>query len=154
MGVEIERKFLVSGDEWRAGVSRVRRLRQGYLSTGGLAAVRVRSVDDGFAALTIKGARKGMTRAEFEYEIPAADAQELLGICGAVVEKLRHDVPYAGLTWEIDEFLGANAGLVVAEVELTDAAQAIDIPPWIGAEVTEDRRYYNAELFLRPFSTW
>jgi adenylate cyclase len=155
MGVEIERKFLVSGDGWRAGVVRTRRIRQGYLARNDTATVRVRAVDDDFGALTVKGATAGIARAEFEYQIPLADAEQLLLLSmGNIIEKVRHDVQHGNLTWEVDVFHGANEGLVVAEVELECEDQAFSKPTWLGAEVTDDIRYYNAELVARPFNTW
>lgn len=155
MAVEIERKFLVNDDGWRANVTRTRHIRQGYLAQEGATTVRVRCIAGKRAALTIKGATSGAARAEFEYEIPVADAEELLQLCvGNIIEKVRHDVPYGGLTWEVDVFHGANEGLVVAEVELERVDQVVEMPAWAGAEVTNDIRYYNAELVTRPFSTW
>lgn len=155
MAIEIERKFLVADNGWRTAVSRTRRIRQGYLSNNGVSSVRVRCAGDDRAFLTIKSAEQGARRQEFEYAIPVADAELLLGLCeGNIVEKLRHDVPHGGLTWEVDEFLGANQGLVVAEVELDRVDQAIDRPAWLGSEVTSEQRYYNAGLARRPFNSW
>lgn len=155
MAIEIERKFLVNDESWRDAVSRTRHIRQGYLAREGATTVRVRCIGTGFAALTIKGATQGISRAEFEYQIPVADAEELLRLCiGSIIEKVRHDIQHGGLTWEVDVFHGDNEGLVVAEVELERADQAIDKPAWIGAEVTNDKRYYNAALVGRPFRTW
>lgn len=155
MGVEIERKFLVSQNGWRAEVVRARRIRQGYLALKGTTSVRIRCIDDRFAALTIKGPTAGIARAEFEYEIPVADAEQLLLLCvGSIIEKERHDIRYGGLTWEVDVFRGANEGLVIAEVELEHEEQILEKPAWLGTEVTGDARYYNAELVMRPFSAW
>jgi adenylate cyclase len=110
------------------------------------------------AFLTIKGEAKGLaklTRAEFEYEIPLEDAEALFGMCPEpLLEKRRHLFEYEGHTWEVDEFLGANAGLWVAEIELTDAGESFALPPWVGQEVTHDRRYMNSNLVVAPFSTW
>jgi adenylate cyclase len=107
------------------------------------------------AFLTIKGATTGATRAEFEYRIPVADVEQLLTMCdGPVVEKIRHLCPHEGMTWEVDEFLDANAGLVVAEIELQSEGQAFARPAWLGAEVTGDARYVNANLAVRPFTNW
>lgn len=147
MGREIERKFLVEGDGWRTGVTRSRVFRQGYLAQTPHVSVRVR-LGEGEARLTIKGAEAGTSRAEFEYAIPAGDARELLALReGIVIEKTRHDVPAGGDTmWEIDEFAGALAGLVLAEIELADETQAFERPAWLGREVTDDPRYYNAAL--------
>lgn len=146
MAVEIERKFLVSGDGWRGGPGR--RLVQGYLSESGAATVRVR-IDDGDAFLTIKGDDPGRSRPEFEYAIPLADAQDLLRLCRRpLIEKTRYEVEHAGLVWEVDVFEGDNAGLVIAEVELDSAGQAVELPPWVGDEVTDDLRYRNSNLPL------
>lgn len=154
MGIEIERKFLVSGDGWRAQAASQTRFSQGYLSRDPARTVRVRIAGEQ-AFLTIKGATRGATRAEFEYAVPLADAQALLALCdGPVVEKIRHLCPHEGMTWEVDEFLGANAGLVVAEIELQSEAQAFAHPAWLGAEVTGDGRYVNANLAVSPFTSW
>jgi adenylate cyclase len=154
MGVEIERKFLVASEAWRAAAHRATRFSQGYLSRDPARTVRVRQAGEQ-AFLTIKGATTGATRAEFEYEIPLADATALLALCeGPLVEKVRHLVLHGGLTWEVDDFLGDNAGLVVAEIELSDEAQAFERPAWLGAEVTGDGRYVNANLAVRPFKRW
>ncbi|RTL23566.1 MAG: CYTH domain-containing protein [Burkholderiales bacterium] len=154
MGIEIERKFLVASDAWRAGVSRSTRFSQGYLSRDPARTVRVRVAGEQ-AFLTIKGATLGAARAEFEYAVPVADARALLAICdGPVVEKVRSLCPYEGMTWEVDEFLGANAGLVLAEIELDAEDQPFARPPWLGAEVTGDARFVNANLAVRPFTSW
>lgn len=154
MGIEIERKFLVGGDGWRQQAASHTRFSQGYLSRDPARTVRVRIAGDA-AFLTIKGATTGATRAEFEYAVPLADAQQLLAMCdGPVVEKVRHLCPFEGMTWEVDEFLGANAGLVVAEIELDAEGQAFARPAWLGAEVTGDARYVNANLAVRPFTSW
>ncbi|MBI3349350.1 MAG: CYTH domain-containing protein [Burkholderiales bacterium] len=154
MGIEIERKFLVTGDGWRQQASAQTRFSQGYLSRDPARTVRVR-VAGSAAFLTIKGATRGATRAEFEYEVPLADAQALLAMCdGPVVEKIRHLCPHEGMTWEVDEFLGANAGLVVAEIELESESQPFARPAWLGDEVTGDARYVNANLAVSPFATW
>lgn len=154
MGVEIERKFLVTGDGWRQPAQAQTRFSQGYLSRDPARTVRVRMA--GAAAfLTIKGATQGATRAEFEYGIPVADAQQLLAMCdGPLVDKIRHLCVHEGMTWEVDEFLGANAGLVVAEIELESESQAFAHPVWLGAEVTGDARYVNANLAVSPFTSW
>ena len=154
MATEIERKFLVEGEAWRQGAVGTT-LRQGYLSTVKERTVRVRSVgEEGF--LTVKGISVGATRVEYEYGIPAADAAEMLDdLCERpLIEKVRYRIPFAGLVWEVDEFLGVNAGLIVAEVELADEAQQFERPPWAGAEVTDDPRYFNANLIADPYSTW
>ncbi len=154
MGLEIERKFLVQGQAWRQPPEAQTRFSQGYLSRDPARTVRVRLAGER-AFLTIKGATVGATRAEFEYEIPPADAAQLLALCdGPVVDKIRHVLWVGGLCWEVDEFLGANAGLVVAEIELQSEDQAFERPAWLGAEVTGDARYVNANLAVRPYSNW
>ncbi|MDO8048652.1 CYTH domain-containing protein [Janthinobacterium sp. SUN211] len=154
MGIEIERKFLLAGDAWR-GLGQSVLLRQGYLSSARERVVRVR-IEGEQAMLTIKGANVGATRGEWEYPIPLADAAELLdGLCEQpLIEKVRHRIEHAGMVWEVDEFLGANAGLVVAEIELASEDQLFEKPDWIGAEVSGDARYYNANLIRHPFSQW
>lgn len=154
MGQEIERKFLVKNDAWKAG-ARGTVYRQGYLSSVKERVVRVRTIEDkGF--LTIKGLTKGVSRSEFEYEISAGDANAMLDhICEKpLIEKTRYRVPVGGLVFEVDEFFGENAGLVVAEVELQDEKQGIDLPDWIGAEVSGDPRYFNSNLIKHPFTKW
>lgn len=154
MGVEIERKFLVAGHEWnRAGTRTL--LRQGYLSTNSERLVRVRVAGEE-AYLTIKGRTRGARRQEWEYAIPLAEANELLdGLCEKpLTEKYRYRVGYAGLVWEVDEFLGENAGLVVAEIELEEEDQAFVKPSWVAEEVTSDPRYFNSNLLKHPFSQW
>ena len=152
MAIEIERKFLVVGDDWRQAPAVP--YAQGYLNRDKQRTVRVR-LAEGQAWLTIKGANSGATRAEFDYPIPPADAEQLLALCdGPLVRKLRRVVVHAGATWEIDEFQGDNAGLVVAEIELASEDQAFEPPPWLGAEVTHDARYFNSNLAGAPYSTW
>ena len=153
MATEIERKFLVSSDAWRASVHEALRIRQGYLSTETNRTVRVRTWgDSGF--LTIKGRRSGISRAEFEYEVPLDDARQMLELCPVVLDKTRHLVNLGGHTWEIDEFHGDNDGLIVAELELSSEDEAFERPEWIDAEVSEDSRYTNSALTLRPYSSW
>ena len=154
MGVEIERKFLLAGDEWR-GLGEPVLLRQGYLSSQPDRVVRVR-IEGERATMTIKGRSSGATRGEWEYEIPLPDANELLDqLCEKpIIEKYRRRIPFAGLIWDVDEFLGANKGLMFAEVELESEGQQFDKPTWIGDEVTDDPRYYNSSLIRLPFSQW
>jgi adenylate cyclase len=145
MAQEIERKFLVKGDGWRA-LGRPRRIRQGYLCRDPARVVRVRVEDDG-AWLTIKGPPSGAARAEFEYAIPRADADHLLALCPPpVIEKTRHEIAVAGLTWEVDEFHHPDRGLVLAEVELPRADFPLTLPDWVGAEVTGQSQYYNQNM--------
>lgn len=154
MGVEIERKFLVVGDAWRTlGESTL--LRQGYLSVDAIRTVRVR-IDGERAFLTIKGKSVGASRGEWEYPIPVLDAAELLDtLCQQpLVEKVRHRIASGAHTWEVDEFLGANAGLVVAEIELGSEDETFEKPDWIGREVTGDTRYFNSQLISHPYSQW
>ncbi len=154
MANEIERKFLVTSDAWRAN-ARSERFRQGYLSTqpGRTARVRVAGTK---AYVTIKGERQGLSRLEFEYEIPVADAEQMLdALCQKpLIEKTRHFVEHAGMVWEVDEFAGENTGLVVAEIELDSAEQHVELPDWVGQEVTEDARYANSSLVKQPFRNW
>lgn len=154
MGHEIERKFLVKSYAWKAGAKGAVH-RQGYLSSVEERIVRVRVVE-GKGILTIKGPTQGITRAEFEYGIPVADAELLLDrLCERpLIEKIRYRVPFGGLVFEVDEFVGENAGLVVAEVELEDEAREIELPDWIGEEVSGDPRYFNSALVRRPFTKW
>jgi len=154
MGVEIERKFLVVGSAWRT-LGQATLLRQGYLSTDPERTVRVR-IEGEAARLTVKGKNRGATRGEWEYPIPVPDAAELLDtLCQQpLVEKIRHRIAVGGHAWEVDEFLGANAGLVVAEIELASEDEAFDKPGWIGQEVTHDHRYFNSNLIRHPYSAW
>jgi len=162
MGIEIERKFLVTSDAWRAQAERSQRMVQGYLidaslvqsQTGTRCSMRVRVGGDQ-AWLNIKSATLGVARQEYDYLIPVDDAERMLrDFCNGVVEKVRHYVPHAGLTFEVDEFFGDNAGLIVAEVELQSADQPIEKPAWLGHEVTEHLRYYNLNLLQHPYSRW
>ncbi len=154
MAQEIERKFLVKDDSWRSPNPGVL-YRQGYLTRQPDLAIRVRLGGDR-AWLTLKGATVGVSRLEYEYSIPLGEAQEMLdNLCETpIIEKRRYQVMYEGLTWEIDEFFGENQGLIVAEVELEAEEQAFTPPPWLGVEVSEDPRYYNANLVKFPYSQW
>jgi len=151
LGREIERKFLVRNDGWRAGNPTGERLRQGYLVAEPDRSVRVRLLPDG-ARLTVKGASRGATRSEFEYPIPSQDARQMLdALClEPLLEKTRYRVDHEGHTWEVDCFHGANEGLVVAEIELAAEDEAFERPAWLGEEVTDDARYLNANLFRHP----
>jgi adenylate cyclase len=154
MGVEIERKFLLRGDAWRT-LGQPVLLRQGYLSSHKERVVRVR-IEDGQGMLTIKGRTVGASRGEWEYAIPLDEAAELLdGLCERpLIEKYRRRIPVGQHVWEVDEFLGANAGLVVAEIELASEDEVFEQPDWVGEEVTDDVRYLNANLIKHPFSAW
>jgi adenylate cyclase len=154
MGIEIERKFLVTSDAWM-GLGEPVQLRQGYLSSHPSRVVRVR-IEGERAVMTIKGKNVGASRGEWEYPIPMEDAREFLDkLCEQpIIEKYRRRIPYAGFVWEVDEFLGANAGLVVAEIELPSEDQAFDKPDWIGEEVTHDKCYLNSNLIAHPYSGW
>jgi adenylate cyclase len=155
MAIEIERKFRVSSETWRSCVTRTRQIRQAYLTKNGRVSIRVRINDNETATLTIKAARSGFERHEYEYPIPLTDAEELmLQREDSIVSKTRHIVPFDGLTWEIDVFDGDNAGLIIAEVELDRADRTFERPDWLGDEVTADRRFYNADLAKRPYTSW
>ncbi|MEM7404953.1 MAG: CYTH domain-containing protein [Pseudomonadota bacterium] len=155
MALEIERKFLLVDDSWRAGSDGGTAISQGYLANRPDCSVRVR-VKGTAAWLTVKGGTEGIARTEFEYPVPLEDAQAMLaGLAERpFIEKVRHEVSFAGNVWEIDEFGGDNAGLTVAEIELTDAGQQFARPPWLGKEVSDDPRYLNAALVRHPFSNW
>lgn len=155
MSFEIERKFLVRADGWRDLVTARMSLRQAYLSTDGRASVRVRIRDDSVATLSVKSRPQTIRRLELEYDIPVAEAEALMQIRnGAVIEKVRHVVPWHDLAWEIDVFAGDNAGLVVAEIELRHEHQPVELPAWVGAEVTGQPKYYNSFLVEHPFRSW
>jgi adenylate cyclase len=154
MGTEIERKFLLKSDAWRSqGVGKF--YCQGYVTKSTGVTVRVRVVGtQGY--ITLKGRAENAVRPEFEYEIPVDDAQEMLNLwCHPrIVEKIRYRIPMGDVVWEVDEFQGFNLGLIVAEVELRSAHQVIDLPDWVGQEVSEEDRYYNSNLALYPYSLW
>ena len=161
MGIEIERKFLVAGDGWRAAAHAVVPMAQGYINDMGAmdrgeqkASVRIRIQGDE-AFLNLKSRELGHTRQEFDYLIPVADARALLALCmGGLIDKRRHYVNHGGHLWEVDEFLGDNAGLVVAEIELSGVDEAFARPAWLGAEVTDQARYYNLALASHPYTQW
>ena len=154
MAKEIERKFTVDTNKWHPGDAGFR-VRQGYLPTSGKTAIRVRITGDN-AWLAIKGENKGAVRSEFEYPIPMADAHQILEeLCDRpFIEKIRYLVNYTGATWEVDVFEADNAGLIIAEIELVSENQEVDLPPWVLTEVTDDPRYYNANLIKYPFKDW
>lgn len=155
MGLEIERKFLVRGSDWqRLSAGRIR-IRQAYLPAEAGLSMRVRIKNDDYATLTLKTRETELRRLEFEYPIPTGDAEMLMPLRrGAVIEKVRHMIPWHGLTWEIDVFHGDNAGLVIAEIELRHEHQHFPEPRWLGEEVTGQRRYYNRTLSQEPFCSW
>ncbi|WP_018869361.1 CYTH domain-containing protein [Thioalkalivibrio sp. ALgr3] len=154
MGREIERKFLLTGDGWREQAHRSCYMRQGYLCGNDRASIRVR-VESGAANLNIKSATLGVERDEYQYPVPEAEAHTMLDtLAGAQVEKTRHWVDHHGWVFEVDEFHGANAGLIVAELELDDADAEFPRPDWLGDEVSHDPRYYNTELARHPYSEW
>lgn len=152
---EIERKFLVRSDAWKQAAGKPARITQGYLSRVNERVVRVR-LAAGKGWVTVKGKPQGPRRKEFEYEIPPAHAAEMLDqLCERpLLDKLRYRIPIGDVVWEIDEFLGENGGLVIAEVELARDGHPIALPDWIGVEVTDDPRYYNNHLVSHPYSTW
>lgn len=153
MAIEIERKFLVSSDAWRAGAT-PHAITQGYLAREPHRTVRVRLRDEE-AWMTVKGPTTGISREEVEFALDPGIARELLALClDGRIEKTRHELWQGGMLWEVDEFHGSNAGLVVAEVELPDAAHPIAAPPWLGAEVSHDLRFSNSQLARRPWSAW
>lgn len=155
MAVEIERKFLVKNASWRDAVIDREAIQQGYLAQSGLATVRVRVKGErGF--ITIKGPTNGVTRSEFEYEVPVADARSMIETLSLlpVIDKVRHLVPVGEHVWEVDVFAGENAGLVLAEIELASEDEPFVLPDWAGAEVSDDPRYYNSSLARHPFRSW
>lgn len=165
MATEIERKYLIVNDSWRQQVVRSERITQGYLNqydpakSGPQSSVRVRiggSLDAPKAWLNIKSATLGIERQEYEYAIPLADAEEMLqSLCAKPqIDKTRHYIANGEFTWEVDEFFGDNAGLIVAEIELAHADDHFDRPAWLGEEVSGDPRYYNSELIKHPYSAW
>lgn len=153
MATEIERKFLVSNDNWRLVAEVGKKYRQGYLAKGNCT-VRVRTAGSkGF--ITIKGKSQGISRPEFEYEIPFSDAEEMFRLCpGSLITKTRFIVLHEGHTWEIDVFDGENEGLIIAEIELKAEQENFSIPEWAGKEVSEDRRFSNSSLSVSPWNSW
>jgi adenylate cyclase len=153
MPKEIERKFLLRDESWKDGSAGCHYV-QGYLSLDPARTVRIRKA--GLSAfLTIKGISQGTTRLEFEYPIPLPDAEALLAMSvSPLVEKVRYTIEYHGKRWEVDEFFGDNEGLILAEIELSREDEPFDAPPWVGREVSQDRRYYNASLSAHPFRNW
>lgn len=153
MNIEIERKFLLKNDNWREGAVGVH-YKQAYLNEKGDNTVRVR-IEGEKAKLTIKGKSSNISRLEFEYDIPMEDAEALFTLAKTpIVEKYRYKIMYAGNCWEVDEFLGLNRGLVVAEIELESETQSFEKPDWIGMEVSGEKRYTNANLARKPYCEW
>lgn len=154
MPKEIERKFLTTSDHWKDNVARTITIKQGYLNADPQRTVRVRIAGEkGY--LTIKGLPVGITRPEFEYEIPAEEALSLIKLCEQpVIEKTRYIVVEYGKTWEVDVFAGANEGLIVAELELDEESEEFILPAWAGREVSTDSRYFNSSLIMFPFKEW
>jgi CYTH domain-containing protein len=153
MALEIERKFLVNENDWRNGQGTM--YRQGYLNSDENRNVRVRVINDrGY--LTVKGISQGATRVEYEYEIPKAEAEAMLdNLCEKpLIIKKRYKIEFKGFVWEVDEFLGENQGLIIAELELESENQVFIKPEWIGKEVTGEPKYFNSNLIHRPFSKW
>jgi adenylate cyclase len=155
MGFEIERKFLLCGDGWKSLATNHISIRQAYLAANGKASVRVRIKGDGTATLSIKSAPVDIRRLELEYAIPILEAEALMQLRqGAVIEKARYVIPWGDLKWEIDVFSGQNLGLTIAEIELRHQDQPIELPDWIGAEVTGLPQYYNGSLAQLLFCSW
>ena len=155
MSAEIERKYTVKDQSYRQESIECKYYKQGYISIDKERTVRIR-ISGNNAFITLKGVTTGCTRKEFEYPIPVADAAEMLGsLClPSIIEKKRYIYPYAGHKWEIDEFMGNNDGLVIAEIELKSESEQFDLPPFIETEVTGDPRYYNSNLAKHPYKTW
>lgn len=155
MGIEIERKFLVKDDTWRhETIVSTEAYCQAYLSQYPHPTVRIRT-EGSKAFITIKGKTEGLSRPEFEYEIPFEDAHEIQQLSlSPLVTKIRHKFLYEGYLWEVDEFYGENSGLIIAEVEIDHPQAALKLPPWIGKEISDDFRYSNSNLAVHPFKTW
>ena len=153
MALEIERKFLVLSDDFKGGIEPLF-IRQGFISTHKESVVRVRILGK-HGYLALKGSGSGITRTEFEYEIPVEDAHQMLeNLCEKSIEKLRYVVPAGDHEWEVDVFMKENSGLIIAEIELQSENEDFQRPSWLGKEVTGDSRYYNANLIDLPFSRW
>lgn len=155
MGVEIERKYLVHKEKWHQSTKGDKRFyQQGYLLTDPAKTVRVR-LSDKDAFITIKGSTVGASRSEYEYAIPRQDAKDLLdNFCSSVITKYRYEVQFGGKLWEVDEFMGDNEGLIMAEIELSSEEETFDLPEWVDKEVTSEKRYYNAYLSMHPYKSW
>jgi len=155
MAVEIERKYLVNNDSWRASIEAQARIMQGYLANNDNASIRVRVKGDA-AYLTIKGATSGISRSEYEYQIPVEDAEAMLRELAVfpAIDKVRYSVRAGHHLWDLDVFAGENEGLVMAEVELGSEDEAFEMPDWAGEEVSGDTRYYNVSLAQKPYKHW
>ena len=154
MGLEIEKKFLLKNEDWKIHCTEGIQIKQGYLNSHIERTVRVR-LSDGKGKITIKGKTENITRKEFEYQIPYKEALSLIQLCETpIIEKTRFKVKLGNLTWEIDEFGGENVGLIIAEVELKSENQILNIPSWIGQEVSKDSKYYNSSLLTYPYKNW
>ena len=155
MGTEIERKFLIVSEAWRTDAMDSVKMTQGYIAETEFCSIRIRVAGER-AWLNIKEMKLGMRRGEFEYPVPAEEGQDMLRrFCvGGLIEKVRHQVRHGDHVWEIDEFAGSNLGLILAEVELSSVDERIDLPPWVGEEVTDDSRYYNIKLAQFPYLEW
>ncbi|WP_275099318.1 CYTH domain-containing protein [Sedimenticola hydrogenitrophicus] len=155
MALEIERKFLVVNDKWKDNILSEAVLKQGYIANQPNATVRVRIAGDS-ACLNLKSATKGISRSEFEYPIPLADAEQILAQLAEqpFIDKTRYKVRWGGHVWDLDLFAGENSGLIMAEVELSSEDEPFELPPWAGEEVSGDPRYYNANLVKHPYSQW
>lgn len=155
MGIEIERKYLVADATWRESKVPGRKIVQAYLASTDILVFRVRILDDIEAYLTIKGGRTGISRPEFEYEIPLRDARQLVAMASdAIVEKTRYRISVGTHVWEVDEYAGANTGLITAEIELSEESEDFQRPAWLGIEVSGQPRYGNASLAVRPYADW
>ena len=155
MSFEIERKFLVRDEEWRPSATSQTTIRQAYLASGAKSSIRIRIKGNSVATLTVKSRPVDLRRLELEYPIPVLEAEALMQLRqGSIIEKVRYIVPCGALSWEIDVFSGENSGLVIAEIELRDEHQAVELPSWIGTEVTGHQQYYNSTLVQRPYCSW
>jgi adenylate cyclase len=155
MAIEIERKFLVRGEEWRKHATARSFLRQSYLASGDRSSTRVRIANDADATVTIKSKRAQLRRVEVEYAVSVPDAEALMALRhSGLIEKTRFTVPWEGSSWEVDVFSGDNSGLVIAEIELCHEHETFHRPPWVGQEVTGHAHYYNGSLARRPFCQW
>jgi adenylate cyclase len=155
MSFEIERKFLVRGHDWQKLATTQIPIRQAYLASNGKTSIRIRIKGDSAATLTIKSRPVELRRLELEYDIPMLEAEALMQLRqGSVIEKVRYVIPCGDLAWEIDVFSGENLGLIIAEIELRHEHQHIQLPSWVGTEVTGQPQYYNSSLVQRPFSSW